>query len=349
MRLPTGAALLCSPFAVLYNIRMLRKALLALSIAVLAFPCASFVFAQSANQVSVAVSPTNPGPNEPVTITLSSYIINIESADIEWSLDGRSKGGGIGSNTFSLTTKNIGVSSTVTVVVTPVGNAPITKTVTITPMSVDILWQATDSVVPPLYRGKAMPTSEGSVKFVAIPQIQSTAGSLLPSNSFLYGWSEDYAKDQANSGFAKDSFLASMDYLNPTKNIGVEVSTRDGGTTAQNSISLSPRAPEVLWYASSPLYGPLFNTALSDTYNVTGSETSLIAEPYFFSPGDPTSPLLKYSWQLNGQGVETPSIPNALFLHRDSNETGSATVDLSITSVNKLFQEAVMHLNLNLQ
>lgn len=325
---------------------MLRKALFILFVSFFALPL--FALAQTADQISVSVSPLNPGPNESVTITLQSYSLTLESADIEWSLDNKIKNGGIGKTTFTFTTKSIGAASMVTAVVTPVGLPEITKTITITPMSVDILWEASDSMVPPFYRGKALPTSEGDVTFVAIPQVRSTSNTLLPSNVLLYSWQEDYNNDQANSGYSKDSFATSMDYLNPQKNIGVSVSTRNGGTVAAGTVTLLPSDPEIAWYAFSPLYGPLFETALTDTYTINENDTSLLAFPYFFSKDTERSKVIQYSWQLNGGPIDTP-VSNILSLHRDKVSTGKATIDLAVSNLTKLFQKSSAHLNLLLQ
>ncbi len=326
---------------------MIRKALFTLTFIAIVVPAISF--AQVNDQISVSTDPINPGANQSVTVTLQSYSLDLQSSEIDWSLDGKRMKGGIGNNTFTFTTKSIGSPSTVSVTVIPIGVPQITKTITINPMSVDILWQATDSIVPPLYKGKAMPTSESQIKFVAIPQVQTAGGSLVASSSLIYDWKENYISDQSNSGYGKDFFITAMDYLNPTKDVSVSVGTRDGGTATDGTVEIKPINPEVLWYASSPLYGPLFSAALGDSYTVAGNETSLVAMPYFFSPSNPASNLLSYAWQINGTAVDTPTIPNSLYLHRDSSSTGSATIDLSISNTTKLFQEATTHLNLLLQ
>ena len=184
---------------------MMKRIALALLVLAGFFCTGISAFAQNASDVSVTLSPENPGPNQSVTITLVSYSVDIESADIEWTKDNGSPTGGIGSTTYTFTTKALGVPTNITVTIDPVGSARITKTITVKPMSADILWQATDSTVPPFYRGKAMPTSESEVKFVAIPDVQSTSGGLISGRSLVYDWSENYNADAADSGYGKDS------------------------------------------------------------------------------------------------------------------------------------------------
>lgn len=330
---------------------MIRRTFLSFIIVVALFSGAQMALAQipGVSDVTVVVSPLNPGPLQDVTITVKSYAFNIQAADVEWSVDGKAAGGGVGSDSYTIMTKDVGTPTNVTVTVTAIGNAPAIKNITITPMSVDLLWQATDSIVPPLYRGKAMPTSESAVKFVAIPQVKSQGGVLLGSQNFLYGWSENYTGKQNDSGYGKDSYTTTMDYLNPTKHIDVDAGTRDGAIDTSAHIDLTPILPKLAWYASSPLYGPEFDHMLSGTYVVAGSDTSIIAEPYFFSPANPADPTLAYVWTLNGQPLTTPPIPNSLFLHRGTSATGIAELDLSVTNLARLFQESTGRLTLSLQ
>lgn len=313
------------------------------------FPLAPSAHAQIDDQVSVSVSPANPGPGQLVTITLTSYSFDLETAQIQWSASGQPSSSGTGDTKYSITTKALGASTTVHATVTPIGSVPIQKTIVVTPMVVDMLWEATDSIVPPFYRGKAMPTSESAVKFVAIPEIKSASGSYLPPASFVYNWSENYEADASKSGYGKSGYASFMDYLNPDKYVSVDVLSKDGTLATSGNLTLSPVAPKILWYASSPLYGPLYDTALEDGHAISGSDTSLIAEPYFFSPSTPLSKTLGYAWKLNDAAIPTPSIKNALFLHRDTSVKGTATVQVEVTSLTKLFQDATANLTLSLQ
>ena len=329
---------------------MLKRASLIVLLAVaMLFPLAPFAHAQVDNEVAVSVSPTNPGPNESVTVTLTSYSFDLETAQINWSATGQRSASGIGDVDYTFTTGGLGSATTINVTITPVGSVDIQKTIVITPMTVDMLWQATDSIVPPFYRGKAMPTSESEVKFVAIPQIKSSNGSYIAPGNFVYDWSENYTADANDSGYGKNGYTTFMDYLNPDKYISVDVSSQDGGLATSGNITLSPVDPKIVWYASSPLYGPLYGAALDGSYPVVGNDTSLIAEPYFFSPATPLSKELSYAWTLNGDTISTPSIPNMLALHRSTSDTGTATLSVEVTSLNKLFQDSTANLTLSLQ
>ena len=93
----------------------------------------------------------------------------------------------------------------------------------------------------------------------------------------------------------------------------------------------------------------MFNQALAGSYTVSGSDTSLLVEPYFYAPESKTSAALTYAWTLNGQPLTTPPIPNSLFLHRDSTDTGQADLEVSVLNPSRLFQTGTAGLNLSLQ
>jgi hypothetical protein len=241
------------------------------------------------------------------------------------------------------------MSSTVKVTATPTDGDPATATLTITPASIDIIWQAVDSIVPPLYRGKALPTSESTVRYVAMPELRTTNGGTVSANTLVYTWKQNYDLNQKASGYGKNSFTVANSYLDTSEKIDVSASTRDGSVNGTAAVSIGFIKPKILWYAASPVYGPQFENALQNSYTVIGSDTSIIAEPYYFSPADPSSKKLAYVWKLNGATLDTPYIPNTLFLHRDENSTGDAQVSLSLSNVTTLFQEAVAKLTLHLQ
>ena len=281
---------------------------------------------------------------------MESYDLDVNSADIQWKLDGKTVQDSIGDDSYSFTAKAAGSSSTVSVTATPLNGTPATTSVTVTPATVDILWQATDSTVPPLYRGKAMPTSESTIRYVAMPELIS-GGAVLAPNTLVYSWKQNYNINQDASGYGKSSFTTPSSYLDGDgEHIDVEISSRDGSADTTASVDVSPIETKILWYIDDPVYGPRFGTALGDSYSVKGSDTAILAEPYFFSPGTAVSTDLAYAWQLNGNAANTTtSDPNVLVLHRDSGSTGDASINLSLSNATKLFQEATAALTLHLQ
>lgn len=318
-------------------------------LAILSVSFGTFAHAQLTDDgVTINLFPERPGPYESVTISLSGYSTAISASNIVWTEDGKVASKGIGQTDYTFQTKDVGVQTTIEITITPPNDSASTKRVIITPMGVDLLWEATDSIIPPLYRGKAQPGPESQVKFVALPNMKQANGSYLGSKDVIYTWKQNY-KTRAGGGYGKNSIFVAFDNVNPSEVVSVTAESRDKTLGAYKSINLAPENPFIVWYISSPLYGPQFNSALKDGHQVTGSDISLIAMPFFFSPKDTGSSKLSYDWSINGNTVNTPSTPNILFLHRENTDTGGALVNLHLTNTAKLFQETSSELNLELK
>lgn len=344
---------------------MAQRFFLALLTVFIFYPIAGTVFAQITDEVDLDtpaltdiplseselhanISPEFPGPNESVTINLSSLGTNIDGTEINWKEDGKQKLGGIGKKTYVFRTKSVGTPTTITInAITPAGEK-INKVITINPAGVDLLWQANDSIVPPFYKGKAMPSSEASIKFVSLPLIKGGDGSLVNQNDLIYTWRENYLPRPDDSGYGKNFFPVKMNYLHPNTTVQIVAQTKDGKISTSGMTQVTTGRPKILWYESSPLYGPQFDTALTNAYETEDSSLSIIAMPYFFSPANPASPKLKYTWLLNGKEIDTPAIPNTLFLQRGDSSKGKANLSITINNLGTLFQSATESLDLGL-
>ena len=181
-----------------------------------------------------------------------------------------------------------------------------------------------------------------------MPELRSGSTTLAPSD-LVYAWKQNYSADQNDSGYGKSSLTATSSYLDQSEHVDVAISSRDGSVSTAASADVAPVKPQIVWYEESPVYGPRYENALDTDFSVTGSDTSILAQPYFFSPLDPSSPKLQYSWTLNGNAVDTPNIPDTLFLHRDTTDKGTANLSVSLSNVTTLFQEATASLTLHLQ
>ncbi len=297
--------------------------------------------------VTVNVFPEYPGPYESVTISLTGYSANLDSSDIRWSENGKQVSGGVGKTDYTFTTKDVGVQTTITATITTPNSDSSTKRVVITPMGLDLLWEATDSIVPPLYRGKSQPAPGARVKFVALPNMKKSDGTFLGAQDLVYTWKHNY-KTSGTGGYGKNAFMVTLSDLNPSEAVSVTAESRDKQLGSFKSMNLAPENPRILWYMASPLYGPQFESAVFDGHSISGNDVSLIALPFFFSPKDTSSSKLTYEWSINDNPVNTGATPNILFLHRDTQEKGGAKINVHITNKGKLFQEATSELQLEL-
>ncbi len=302
------------------------------------------VVAVSPNSISVSMSPENPAPQESTTISLSSYEVNLDGVSISWFENGKKISSGIGVKSFSATAPRSGETSTIRALINfPDGE--VEKKIIIRPNVMVLLWQATDSYVPPFYRGKALPTADSSIKVVAMPEIKSSTG-MIGAKNMLYNWRRNYSNDVASSGYGKNSFSFAKDYLEDRDNISVSASSIDGQYTSQANINIETFEPQISFYKNDAREGTIWERALRDGHKIAGEEI-IVAEPYFISPKELRSPRLLWNWFINGSLTNNTLEykGNWLPVKIEGAVSGIANIGLQIENREQLFGEASKEIN----
>ncbi len=296
------------------------------------------------SDVNVEINPQNPAPGKNVTITVSSYSANLNRAQIDWKDNaGNVLSSGVGSTSYSLVAGGPNSDVNVQVYITPYGDSTaVVKQIFIHPTDVDILWQSIDGYVPPFYKGKALPTSESVIRAVAMPN----AGAVANNNNIVYTWKLEHNTMSKFSGYGKDSFTFENSYLRNTEHINVSASSVNGSYNAENSITIPIQKSKVLFYLKNQDGTVNYSNALADNSQISGEESTIVAEPYFF-PLTSGAGSLKYTWKINGGAIDTPRNPLSLTI-RPASTGGYATISLSIDNISKLFQSVSNTLKLNL-
>jgi len=299
--------------------------------------------AASSSSILVSVVPENPVPNENVNITLNSYANNLDSVLISWSLDGKSVLSGIGKKSFLMNAPAAGGETTVTASIA-LPDGTIDTRIIIRPAIMVLLWQANDSYVPPFYKGKAMPTPDSEVKVVAMPEIKSGSGFVDPKN-MTYAWKKDYSNDQEGSGYGKNFFLYTNDYLDNSNNISVAASTIDQNNSSDTNINIRTTQPKILFYKNDINLGTIWEEALKDGHKIQGDEV-VEAAPYFISPKDIRIPILTWDWSINNNLTEILSFrKNLMPLKVQTGVSGTAKIRLEINNTYKIFETASKEIN----
>lgn len=294
--------------------------------------------------ILVNVVPETPGPNQNVTLTLSSYATNLNKATITWSMGGKIQLDGIGEKTFSFTTGNIGTKTEITIAIIINATSRVDKKIIIEPSQVDLLWEAPGSYTPPFYRGKALPAQESVVQVVAMPV--DSDGIVRPTTK-VYNWKKDFKVDQFNSGYGKYSYSVRNSYLNRTDTVSLNFSSLSGGG-GENTLTINYEKPRLLFYEKNPSVGVLYNTLLNKGFPLSKGEMTLHVAPFFFSTEKGvTGKQMTYLWTINGQSISAPTPANELTV-RGSTQAGLAKVNLSLTNTLTLFQEAQQNLSITL-
>ena len=294
--------------------------------------------AVSPSSILVDVSPQNPAPAEKVNISVSSYASNLDSVNISWLVGGKVVSSGIGQKSFSVSAPEAGKDLRVVAKVA-LPDGTIEKVINIRPNVMVLLWQATDSYVPPFYRGKALPTPGSEVRVVAIPEIKSGEQTLSPKN-LVYAWKKDYTNDQNASGYGKDYFTYVNDYLDDSNNISVIASTTDQKLSSQATQDIGTFQPKIVFYKNDLAMGILWEQALENGHNINGEEI-LAAIPYYISPKNLWVPSLSWIWSINDIYIEVAGVrQNVLPLKVQDGISGLSKIKLEVSNKYKLFETA---------
>lgn len=305
----------------------------------------SLSFAQVQNtDINLSISPAYPGPNQTVTAKLSSYVTNLDKSFIIWSINNEQRSSGIGKDTFSFTTGELGSTVVLNVTIETIGGQNVTKTLNIESTVVDILYEAVDSYVPPFYRGKALVSREGSFKVIALPNVTSNGEKLNPNN-LSYAWKKDGKGQPTASGWGKNYFIFKNTYLDLANQIEVTISDIYGNTNTKGTVVLKTTNPEILFYEKDLALGVKLQKALENGFNVTKEGSTITASPYFFSGKDLNASDFIVKWSINSQPANTGANKNELSVKGEEGKTGNAQINFSINNQKKLFQSIEKQIN----
>jgi len=287
------------------------------------------------------ISPAYPKTGEIVTISVSSYSLDMNRATITWYVNGVWDSQGIANTSIRITAGTAGKTTTVRSVISVDGET-VEKTMRFTPGGVDLIWEAYESYTPPFYRGKALPIPNASVKIVAVPHLITSNGSELSTDTLTYTWKKNgfYRDVQDQSGYGKDELYILKDILLDTEIVTVEVSSTGRSLQASDSVEIPETQPEINLYQRHPLYGTLYNNSLNSSPNFQpGNETILVAEPYFFSVDNNDPVNLSFNWTIGGVAA-TPNwdTPNVITIDTPETFSGSTALSLSVEAPQRILQ-----------
>lgn len=312
----------------------LISSLILFSMAFFALPHKTLAITESS--ITVSVTPGNYAPSENVDIALSSFSANLDTVTISWFVNGRSVLSGIGKKSFSITSGAAG-SETIVLARIALPDDEIQKTISIRPNVMVLLWQANDSYVPPFYKGKAMPTLESEIKVVAMPEIR-TGGGMVDSKNMTYSWKRDYNNEVEGSGYGKNSFVYTSDYLENLNNIEVTASTTDQQYSSKANISVVATSPEISFYKKDNDAGIIWEHTLLNGHFIRDGEI-IVAIPYFISPKDYRRPELVFNWFINDTLVGIQNLrKNLIPLRVPEGTSGVSKLRLEIENRDKIFQ-----------
>ncbi|MEY2641194.1 MAG: hypothetical protein RL150_587 [Candidatus Parcubacteria bacterium] len=296
--------------------------------------------------LSTTLSPSIPSANSSVTATVENYAIDLGRSTITWNTSDGQTSSGLGLRTFIFSTPAVGQTQTVSVRVVGSNGKTYEDSITLTPGAVDLLVEA-DTYTPPLYKGRSLFTPQSLVTIAAIPDIR-TGGTKISSKELVYTWEKNGQVLQQASGVGKDT-ISFVGNLAPTPFfVTVVVETVNGGVQAQKRIEVTPKNTSVLVYESNPLFGNLFERAITSRFRFDREEVGLVAIPYFFSASSRDDASIEYSWTENEKPIDLPTLGSKLtFTNRGKAKSGISRINVGTNHLSNILQDAKINFALD--
>lgn len=318
---------------VLADIRPIRAAAAITLAFMLAGTGAQVAYAQAGPEpIRFLVTPEVPGPNERVLIEAQGVGTFLGDATITWQNNEATAASGVGQQSFSFTTGNIGSVSRIHVIIDSPAQGTITRDFTFIPTLVRLLWEARTST-PPFYRGKALYTPGSAVKVIALPQVVAN-GATVSANNLSFQWKVGGGPVAEQSGQGHSTFTFTGSQLRTSEEVSVDVYFGEA-LVGRNSITIFATNPAILFYAKDPLRGVLYDQALPSTASLSAAEVTLKAEPYYFAKESVANGAVTYDWVLNGEAVSGPdSAQGTLTLRQTGDGGGEGRLIVSLQNTN---------------
>ena len=268
---------------------------------------------------SVNVSPRYLSPGGQATLSFLSSMLDLTNATLTVSSGGKTLYQG-GVQPVAVPLGKTGSATTAVAKITQAG-ATYSKSVTLQPEDVSLVAEPLASA-PALYPGKPSVPLGGNTRVVAVANFKDAAGKTLDPASLSYAWTVDGTLIADSSGIGRETIIVTSPLKYRTRTVSVSVQSQSGSLVGGSELTIDPADPSALIYENDPLLGIRFDHAVSGTYAVRGSETSLYAAAFSFPIGS-QPPLIQ--WFLNGNSAQTgPTIT----LRPTGSGQGSASLSL---------------------
>ncbi len=290
--------------------------------------------------LTISSSVANPRPGQSVTLTASSYTIDLGAASISWTAGGKILGKGTGLSKISVQAPDAGKKLTVNVTAVSPGGISIASSITLASGAVDMIVEPA-GYVHPFFRGKTPVAYQNKVKIIAIPHLSNSSGVEYDPANLVYKWEQGSSVLQDQSGYGRQSVVIAGSMVPRPYLVTVTVTTRDGASVGSGSVSVAQESPTVTLYRNDLLYGPLFNYALgSQLYLGTKREAGVLAVPYGFNVPATRGGNLAYSWLINGAQHPELSANRSITARAPDDKPGSSNIRLTISNTEDILQEA---------
>ncbi len=314
----------------------MRRLFVALLFALPLWAHAQYTLPGFQGALRIGMTPVHPAPGQVVHLSLESALIDLDSSTITWTVDG--KRAATSGTTLDINAGALGSNRSVSADVVSAEGSIVSAETTITPTELDLLYDS-DSYVPPLYQGRALPSAGSTLRLVAIPHFKRPGGSEAPVSDITFTWRRNGQALGSLSGKGKNTISIPAPYLYGTDYISVEAATSDGTLSGDASVSIPAADPIVRLYEDHPLFGLRLDKALASTTNIVDREMTFAAIPFFATAASPADDALSYAWTVDGKSVNTNG-DTKHELTLGASGGGDAHLSVAITHVSNIFFSA---------
>ena len=290
------------------------------------------------NALSIQFSPATPGPGDTVTVSVQSSLLDIRDSNILWEANGKKIAQGKGASSATVTAGALGEQTRVVVTVAAPDGTSAGAEATIHPTELDLLVDS-DSYTPPFYRGAPRPSAGTTIRLQTFPRFKR-GGTMIPARELIYTWRRNGEVLGGISGRGRATAVIPVEHLFGTDVISVEARSEDDRLARISSVSVSIQEPVLELYEDHPLYGVLYNRALSNSASVSGSEATFAAIPFFAQARSIYDPALQFEWRVNSTDIPANlKNPGELTINAE-NSSGVAFIELAVTHATNFFLDA---------
>lgn len=315
------------------------KYLLLLSLIFLPLQSIAQIQTSAFDEVAVIeLSPENPSPRETVYAKVqSSQYEDITRANIIWYVDGVEKKRGLGERAYQFQAPSNGKSMSVSVTVQKENGYSYKGSKSLRPGNLDLIYEA-DTYTPPFYKGRSLFTHQSTITVAAIADFVES-GTKLSKNKIVYTWKKDGEKLSDLSGVGKDTLVIQGKMIQRPFYVSVLAESLNSDLKAEKRILFNQINPNVVLYENNPIYGNIFEKALTGTFNFDREEVGITAVPYFFSTENRSSSAVKYSWFENGKKVGDETFGSFInYLNPNKEKSGVSNLKVEVEHYNNLLQ-----------
>lgn len=311
----------------------------------------SQIFAQEESSMSekgvIEITPSIPTPGESVTATVrSSFYSDLKKSNIVWTVNGAEKKREVGGISFQFTAPTNGSATEIYATVEKESGYIFAGYFILKTAEIDLIYEA-NTYTPPFYKGRSLFTDQSVVTVLALANLIEN-GSKLQKNKIIYNWYKNDQKISEFSGVGKDSISIQGGIVSRPFYISVLTESINSGLKAKKKILINPTAPKVVLYENNPIYGSIFEKALTGMFNFDREEVGITAIPYFFSVKNKTSGSLKYSWFENGELIGDETFGSFInYLNPKRSLNGISNIGVSVEHSENFLQSGMVSFKIN--